>query len=86
MDDPSGTTVTITRSALAGTPVPDDAPGLSDGDVTALVERQSDEARETGPRIAVPLAPQRLLSQILVAAPAEPAATAAGADTGRDPF
>lgn len=86
VDDPSGTTVTITRSALAGTPVPDDAPGLSDEDVTALVERQSDEARETGPRIAVPLAPQRLLSQILVAAPADAAATAAGADTGRDPF
>ncbi|XYD08063.1 M23 family metallopeptidase [Methylobacterium sp. NMS12] len=86
-DDPSGTMVTITRSDLAGTPVPHDAPGLSDEDVTALVETQARVARETGSRIAVPFAPQRQLSQILVGAPDDDAAAkAAGVDSGRDPF
>lgn len=86
-DDPSGMTVTITRSDLASAPVPEDAPGLTDEDVAALVAAQAQVARETGPRIAVPFAPQRLLSQILVAAPdGDGAGTAAGADDGRDPF
>ncbi|WP_083374258.1 M23 family metallopeptidase [Methylobacterium sp. C1] len=85
-DDPSGTMVTITRSGLAGAPVPDDAPGLSDEDVTALVETRAQVAREAGSRIAVPFAPQRQLSQILVAAPDDGAAKAAGADAGHDPF
>ncbi|MEE7502021.1 M23 family metallopeptidase [Methylobacterium sp. C33D] len=85
-DDPSGTTVTITRSALADVPVAEDAPGLTDEDVTALVEAQAQVAREAGPRIAVPYAPQRLLSQILIDAPGDAAAKAVGAEPSRDTF
>lgn len=86
-EDATETTVTITRSDLTTAPVSDDAPALSDEDVTALIEAEAHLSQISGSQVAVPMASQRLLSQALVSAHTgtEPS-TAAGVNDEHDPF